>query len=97
MAAALATLRRVAPALADQAEAHRRQRFDLAHDPLAAGLSTRAAAAAPQRQLADPQRELGLQCLGRGVQRVRHGDVYRARAGGVRAGALSTAERLVIG
>ena len=87
----------MAAALGDQREAHRRQRFDLADDPVAAAVGALAAAAAPQRELAHPQRELGLQRLDRRVEGVRHRDVDRARAVGVGAGALAAAERLVVG
>ncbi len=57
-----------------------------------------AAAAAPaHRELADADRKLALERLDRGVQRVRHRHVDRARAVGVGAGALAAAERLVVG
>ena len=56
-----------------------------------------AAAAAAQRKLAHPQRELGLERLDRGVERVRHRHVDGARPVGVRAGALAAADRLVVG
>ena len=88
--------RRVPAALGDQRQLHRRERLELAHDPVAAAVRARAARAAPDRVLDDPQRELELQRLDRRVQRVRHRDVHAGRAVGVRARALAAAERLVV-
>src|SRR5262249_49520487 len=87
----------VTAALADQAEAGRRQRLDLSHQPVAATSSAAAAAVAAQRELADTQGELGLQRLDRRVEGVRHRHVDGARSLGVGAGALAAAEGLVIG
>src|SRR6201999_1692688 len=69
----------------------------LADEAIAAAPGAGPAGAAPDRQLTDAQRELGLERLDRRVQRVRHRHVDRARAVGVAAGTLAAAERLVIG
>ena len=95
--AAVGAGRRVAAALGEQRVAHRRERLELAHDPVAAAVLAVAAGAAPQRVAHDAQRELQLERLDRRVERVRHRDVHAARAVGVRAGALAAAERLVVG
>src|SRR5581483_2501409 len=95
--AALGAPRRVPPALGDEREAHRRQRLQLAHDPVAAPVAAGSAAAAAERQLADADRKLGLQGLDGRVERVRHRDVDGARPVGVRAGALAAPDRLVVG
>ncbi len=93
----LAPARGVQPALGDQGESHRLERLDLAHDPVAAALSARSARPATQRDLTHPHRVLGLERLDRGVERVRHRHMDRARPVGVGAGALATAGRLVVG
>src|SRR3954466_6505615 len=56
--APVAAARLMPAALADQREAHRRQCFELAHDPIAAAVLALAAAAAAQRELANAQRIL---------------------------------------
>ena len=95
--AAVGARGRVAPALGEQGELHGRQRLELPDDAVPAVVAPRAARAAGDRVARDPQRELELERLHRGVERVRHRDVHRARAVGVRAGALPAAERLVVG
>src|SRR4051812_11484347 len=50
--ASVSAARRVAPPLGDQREPHRRQRLDLADEPVAAAPPAAAAAAAAQRELA---------------------------------------------
>ena len=89
--------RGMAPALGDQREGHVRQRFELAHDAVAAAMAPGAPGAAAQRVLEDAQRKLPLERLDRRVERVAHRDVHAARSVGVRAGALAAAERLVVG
>ncbi len=88
---------RVAAALGDQREGHLLERFDLAHDAVAAAVEPRAARAAAQGIGADAQREFALERLDGRVERVAHRDVNAAGPIGVGAGALAAAERLVVG
>ena len=73
------------------------QRLELADDAVAAAPAPGAAAAASQRVARYAQRELELERLDRRVEGVAHRHVDAARAVGVGAGALSAAERLVVG
>ncbi len=95
--AACGTARRVAATLGDQRERHLGERFELAHDAVAAAMAPGAARSATQRVLEDAQRELALERLDRRVERVAHRDVHAAGAVGIGARALSAAERLVVG
>ena len=94
--AAVGAGRRVAAALGDERVGHRRQRLELAHEPVAAAVAPGAARAAADRVAHDAQRELELERLDRRVERVGHRDVDGARPVGVGAGALAAAERLVV-
>src|SRR5262249_45445373 len=96
VAAAGGAARTVAAALGDQRVAHVGERFELAHDAVAAAMRAAPARAAADRVLDGPQRELALERLDRRVQRVAHRDVDRARPVGVGTGALPAAERLVV-
>src|SRR5215208_2868322 len=87
----------VAAALGEQRERHLRPRLELAHDSVAAAPAPRSPGTAPHGVAADEQRELELERLDRRVERVRHRDMHAGRAGGVGAGALAAAERLVVG
>src|SRR3954453_21123914 len=89
--------RGVAPSLGEQGVRHARAGLDLADHPVAAVVAALAAGPAPQGVLGDPERELELEGLHRGVQRVRHGHVDARGAVGIRAGALPAADRLVVG
>src|SRR6266540_4761923 len=62
-AAAVPPVRGVAAALSDQGEAHRFDRLQLAHDPVAAALGAIPAASAPHRELPDQHRVIGLERL----------------------------------
>src|SRR4051794_12174887 len=64
--------RGVTAALGDERVGHRRQRLELADDPVAAAPGAVAAGAAPDRVAGDAQRELELERLDRRVERVRH-------------------------
>src|SRR6185437_4659045 len=94
--AALRALRSMAPSLGDQRVAQRGECLDLPDDAVAALEAAGAARAAPQRVLDHPQRELELERLNGGVERVAHRHVDRARPVGVGARALTAADRLVI-
>src|SRR4051812_29875624 len=88
---------RMAAALGEDREGHLLERLGFADHAIAAAVAARAAAAPAHRVLGHPQRELEFERLDRCVERVRHGDVDRARAVGVRARALTAAQRLVVG
>src|SRR5689334_712815 len=93
--AALA-LRRLRAALADDRESAVLERTQLADDTVAPVMCTAAAGAEPQPVALDAQRVLQLERLDRRRECVRHRHVHAARSVRVRAGALSTADRLVI-
>src|ERR1700677_2376304 len=88
---------RVAPALCDQRELHLAPRSELAHDAFPAAVQSGSAGASTQGVRAHAQREFPLEGLDRGVHGVAHRDMHRARSVCVRAGALATAQRLVVG
>src|SRR5947209_6386296 len=94
--AAVGPARRMAPTLGDQREVDRLERLELAHDPVAAALATRATGAAPHGGAYDAQRKGALERLDRRVERVAHRHVDGARAGCIRAGALTAPDRLVV-
>src|SRR5829696_3421651 len=78
--AAFSAARGVPAPLADQREAHRLDRLQLAHDPVPTAVSPAAAASPSHRKLANHQWEIRLERLDRRVQRVRHRDVLGAWA-----------------
>src|SRR3954453_12374202 len=94
---AVGARRRVASTLGEQGVAHVGERLELADDPVAAAVRAAAAGAAPQGVARHAQRELELERLHRGVERVGHRDVDAARAVGVGACPLPAPERLVVG
>src|SRR3989440_2004937 len=89
--------RAVAAALGDEREAHLLERFELAHDAIAAAVASGAARAAAHGVAHHAHGKFALQRLDRRVERVAHGHVHRAGAVGVRAAALASTEGLVVG
>ncbi len=86
----------MATALGDERVPHRCQHLEFSDHPVAAAVLAAAARSAPDRVFDHPERELELQSLDGRVERIAHGHVDGARPVGVRAGALPTADRLVV-
>jgi hypothetical protein len=86
----------MAAPLADDREAAGLEGPQLADDAVAATMPARPAGAEPQGISLDADRVGELERLGWGRERVRHRDVHRRRTVGIRAGALTAADRLVV-
>src|SRR6266516_5130328 len=86
----------VCTTLADDRETAVFEHAQLAYDALTAAMPAGAAGAPSQPIALDPQRVLQLERLDRSRERVRHRDVHAARPVGIRARALSPADRLVL-
>src|SRR5690606_9257452 len=88
---------RALPPLGEDRHAGGCEELDLAHQPVAPAVAPPPTGAAPQRIAPDPHRQLVLQRLNRGVERVAHVAVDTARAVRLRACARAAAYRLVVG
>src|SRR5262249_12414721 len=97
VAAALNPAWSVRAPLGEHREAAVREHAQLADHAVTAAVHSLTAGAVTQAPALDPQRVLQLQRRDRGDPRVRQGTVHGPGPGGSWAGALATADRLVVG
>src|SRR5437867_3892127 len=91
------TGRRVATSFCEERVLHVCERLRFANQSVAAVEPARPAGSPAKRVFAHPERELDLERLDRRVERVAHRDVDSRWPRSVRAGALPTTDRLVVG